>query len=229
MATSISVTSTHLCLATGISIIVELSFSDTLQIGQFKAYDFFGDGSFYLLDVPGHAVGYMAGLVRTTQDTFVLFGADICHFASSIRPSSAPLVYQEPFTHISTDAATFYKDPPVAEKSVLGLMEFDADPCILVTIAHDPAALDVYDFFPRGNLNDWQQKGWKEAARWGFLSELPYNGKTVRPVPVDRLYKQGQKVDAWSYLRHNPCGFGKVWKRAYFIHQTPTAESQFPC
>ncbi|KAH0842926.1 metallo-beta-lactamase superfamily protein [Fonsecaea pedrosoi] len=207
--------------------VVELSFSDSLQIGQFKAHDFFGDGSFYILDVPGHAVGHMAGLVRTTQDTFVLLGADTCHFAGSIRPSKyipipdiipegsaldrrlpRPCLCggflsshphgedgrSEPFTHISTDAATFYKDPIVAEKSVLGLMEFDADPRVLVTIAHDPAALDVYEFFPRGSLNDWQQKGWKEAARWGFLSELPYNGKTVRPLLVDGLYKQGRKI-----------------------------------
>ncbi|CZR60793.1 uncharacterized protein PAC_10689 [Phialocephala subalpina] len=49
--------------------------------------DYFGDRSFYLLDVPGHATGHMCGLVRTTRTTFVLLGADTCHFAGSLRPS----------------------------------------------------------------------------------------------------------------------------------------------
>ncbi|KAL3463702.1 metallo-beta-lactamase superfamily protein [Aspergillus heterothallicus] len=65
----------------------ELTFSDPLKIGRFRAHDFFGDGSFYLLDVPGHAVGHMCGLARTTPSTFVLLGADSCHFAGSLRPS----------------------------------------------------------------------------------------------------------------------------------------------
>lgn len=36
------------------------------QIGRFDAFDFFGDGSFYLLDAPGHSVGHMIGLARVT-------------------------------------------------------------------------------------------------------------------------------------------------------------------
>ncbi|PGG99237.1 hypothetical protein AJ79_08629 [Helicocarpus griseus UAMH5409] len=60
---------------------------DTLQIGPFRAHDFFADGSFYLLDVPGHAVGHMCGLARTTPTSFVLLGADACHFPGSLRPS----------------------------------------------------------------------------------------------------------------------------------------------
>ena len=35
----------------------EISFDGSTIIGAFQAYDYFGDGSFYLLDVPGHAVG----------------------------------------------------------------------------------------------------------------------------------------------------------------------------
>jgi len=54
--------------------------------------------------------------------------------------------------------------------------------------------LDVFDFFPTGTMNDWKKKGWKKAAHWGFLSELPYNGTTVRPQLVDGLYKDGKKV-----------------------------------
>ncbi|KXJ88815.1 hypothetical protein Micbo1qcDRAFT_197147 [Microdochium bolleyi] len=60
-----------------------------LQIGQFRAVDFYGDGSFYLLDSPGHAIGHMSALARTTADppTFILLGGDIAHHAGEYRPS----------------------------------------------------------------------------------------------------------------------------------------------
>lgn len=67
----------------------------SLQIGKLSAFDYFGDGSFYLLDTPGHAVGHMCGLARTTcgggpgspSGTFVLLGGDACHYAGILRPS----------------------------------------------------------------------------------------------------------------------------------------------
>lgn len=43
-------------------------------------------------------------------------------------------------------------------------------------------------------MNDWKQKNWKAASHWGFLSEIPYNGKCVRGKRVDGLYKDGQKI-----------------------------------
>ncbi|KAK5249314.1 hypothetical protein LTS03_002339 [Exophiala xenobiotica] len=63
-----------------------------LQIGGFAAHDFFGDGSFYLLDTPGHCLGHMCGLARTTggkDSTFLLLGGDICHFVGDLRPNKA--------------------------------------------------------------------------------------------------------------------------------------------
>ncbi|CAO2657469.1 Nn.00g035950.m01.CDS01 [Neocucurbitaria sp. VM-36] len=72
-------------------VLREITFDTSLKIGQFPAYDYFGDGSFYLLDSPGHAVGHLCGLARTTtgsgRDTFVLMGGDICHYAGIFRPS----------------------------------------------------------------------------------------------------------------------------------------------
>jgi hypothetical protein len=65
----------------------EIVFSPDFKIGQFAAFDYFDDGSFYLLNAPGHAIGHMTGLVRTTPTTFMLLGADSCHFAGSLRPS----------------------------------------------------------------------------------------------------------------------------------------------
>ncbi|KAK4145215.1 beta-lactamase-like protein [Dichotomopilus funicola] len=61
-----------------------------VRIGRFDAFDYFGDGSFYLLDAPGHAVGHMCGLARTTADppSFVLMGADSCHHIGVLRPTA---------------------------------------------------------------------------------------------------------------------------------------------
>jgi glyoxylase-like metal-dependent hydrolase (beta-lactamase superfamily II) len=79
----------------------EIAFTSTLQIGGFNAFDFFGDGSFYLLDTPGHAIGHMCGLARTTPTTFVFLGGDICHFGGSFRPSpTIPLPDPVPSSHL---------------------------------------------------------------------------------------------------------------------------------
>lgn len=57
---------------------------------------FFGDGSFYLLDTPGHCIGHIAGLARTSNaaagssvdaDTFIFMGGDLTHHGGEIRPS----------------------------------------------------------------------------------------------------------------------------------------------
>ncbi|KAJ9650797.1 hypothetical protein H2198_009902 [Neophaeococcomyces mojaviensis] len=68
--------------------------SNPLKIGKYPAIDFFGDGSFYLLDSPGHAVGHICGLARTTsssegatEDTFIFMGADTAHHGGEFRPT----------------------------------------------------------------------------------------------------------------------------------------------
>ncbi|CAF9936264.1 MAG: hypothetical protein HETSPECPRED_010279 [Heterodermia speciosa] len=60
-----------------------------LKIGRFDAVDFFRDGSFYLLDALGHAVGHLCALARTTAHppSFVFLGADACHHAGVLRPT----------------------------------------------------------------------------------------------------------------------------------------------
>lgn len=73
-------------------VVREISFeASSLKIGSFKAYDFFGDGSFYLLEAPGHAVGHLCALARTAVHddgpSFVFMGADACHHPGILRPS----------------------------------------------------------------------------------------------------------------------------------------------
>ncbi|KAJ6561857.1 beta-lactamase-like protein [Mycena capillaripes] len=51
-----------------------------------KAIDYFGDGSFYLLNTPGHLPGHMTALARVTPTTFVQLAGDSFHHAGQARP-----------------------------------------------------------------------------------------------------------------------------------------------
>ncbi|KAF2137738.1 uncharacterized protein K452DRAFT_321594 [Aplosporella prunicola CBS 121167] len=89
----------------------ELDFTKTgLKIGRFDALDYFGDGSFYFLDSPGHAVGHMCGLARVTSgpDSFILMAGDAIHHSGELRPHPwHPLpeaVLPHPFTMSSSSA-----------------------------------------------------------------------------------------------------------------------------
>lgn len=64
----------------------------------------------------------------------------------------------------------------------------------MVCIAHDVGLLPVLDFFPKGTINAWKERGWKEAAKWGFVNELPVGGRPGRGMLVDAQYREGRKV-----------------------------------
>lgn len=68
--------------------VTELSFDESkISIGDFKAIDYFEDGSLYILDVPGHVTGHVNALARVTPTTFILLGGDTCHHPAMMRPS----------------------------------------------------------------------------------------------------------------------------------------------
>ena len=87
--------------------LIELEFSSGLKIGRMDALDYFGDGSFYFLDGPGHAVGHICALARVTADppSFILMGGDAVHHGGELRPSQyMPLpdeISPHPFTPLS--------------------------------------------------------------------------------------------------------------------------------
>ncbi|CAE6477038.1 hypothetical protein ACGC1H_003271 [Rhizoctonia solani] len=182
--------------------LVEVSFDQhpELRIGQFRALDYFGDGSFYLLDSPGHAIGHICGLARTTPDTFVFLGGDICHHSGQMRPTEyLPLpesISPNPFPgkvkgvacpgsvlldlhprHSATEP--FYRvssgggssDPLEAQKSLNKLTDFDCYQNIFTIIAHDATLLDIVDFFPKA-LNDWKVRGYREKGLWKFVADF---------------------------------------------------------
>lgn len=168
------------------------------KIGRFDAVDYFRDGSFYLLDAPGHAPGHMCALARVTADppTFVFLGADACHFAGHLRPSSylplpetispsplprflhcpGELLQQahpdhkadEPFVKLTQMT---HKDQDNANDTLAKIMELDAADNVLVLLAHDDGLEGEVPFFPE-RLNDWHASGAKKALRWAFCKHL---------------------------------------------------------
>lgn len=183
---------------------VDFNGPDALHIGRFPAFDYFGDGSFYLLDSPGHAVGHLCGLARTTTspDSFVLLGGDVCHYAGIFRPSrllpvpasisphpfgqtdAVPFCPGTAFDELQqrrgrqpTDTVydmTFGHDIPLATHTVGKLQEADCMDNVFVIIAHDSTVRDGVSHFP-GSLNDWKEKGWGKDLRWAFFRDMrPY-------------------------------------------------------
>lgn len=72
--------------------VVELDFNQAAStIGRFKAIDYFGDGSFYILDAMGHTIDHINALARThasPSPAFIHMSGDTFHHVAEIRPSS---------------------------------------------------------------------------------------------------------------------------------------------
>lgn len=171
----------------------------TLKIGPFRAFDFFGDGSYYLLDTPGHAQGHLGGLARTSsgngsKDTFIFMGGDLCHHGGEMRPSQyLPIPDQLPsYLRASKSGAAFrdlnvkrgrgadgsFFDPMLNTDEKLAIQTLrdaevlDAQDNVWFVFAHDTAVMDAQvDLYPK-TANAWKDKGWKERTHWAFLEDF---------------------------------------------------------
>ncbi|KAM0703543.1 hypothetical protein Q7P35_009482 [Cladosporium inversicolor] len=178
----------------------EISFSDGpdgLKIGRFRAYDYFSDGSFYLLDTPGHSIGHMCGLARTTTNppTFVFMAGDASHHAGEFRPTEFLPIPKEigstseirsgfDFQNVHYDksatkpfynvTSSFAHDKELADWTIAGLGVFDCQDNVLLLTAHDEHVVEpepVISLFPE-SLNDWYEKGVGGRVKWLFLSDF---------------------------------------------------------
>ncbi|KAF8216617.1 beta-lactamase-like protein [Mycena galopus ATCC 62051] len=173
--------------------------------GGLQAIDFFGDGSFYLVNMPGHLPGHMTALARVTPTSFISLSGDTFHHVGEARPR--PLfqknfpcpgeLLEEIKSSISTDyfwsplsrdgafdmpsrsqqllaisdqPNSFYADPVTAQVSLEKLATFDADPDILVLVAHDISLRANIPYYP-AYLNDWKANGLKESTVWNFVRD----------------------------------------------------------
>ncbi|KIW81840.1 hypothetical protein Z517_04866 [Fonsecaea pedrosoi CBS 271.37] len=182
----------------------EINFDEgpPLQIGQFKAMDFFGDGSFYLLDAPGHTVGHLAGLVRTTSDpdTFIFCGGDLCHHGGEIRPSRHLSLPKEihvefpdqvsPWICPGSELARLNKSRSRAEFEPFFIPNpefcYDAEETVRTIVKTQEADADDNVLFIYAHskaveryaelfplkANQWKRKGWKSKMLWDFVRDF---------------------------------------------------------
>jgi hypothetical protein len=68
-------------------------------------------------------------------------------------------------------APGFNEDHDVAEWTIEGVEEFDADENVLVVVAHDASLLDVVEFFPKP-ANEWKSRDWRRKGQWRFLADF---------------------------------------------------------
>ncbi len=88
------------------------------------------------------------------------------HFPEPTSPkSSEPLLKIPP-----PPAPSVYKDYEATMRSLGHLVRLDADPDVLMVIAHDGTAPGVVEDFPE-SVNGWKEKGWKEKLMWRFLEK----------------------------------------------------------
>lgn len=186
----------------------EITFNEqnVVQIGRFSAFDYFQDGSLYLLDSPGHCVGHLCALVRTTTspDTFLFLGGDAAHHCGEIRPSQyRPLpesvTLKEQGRQVPFCPCSWYEDLQMSRerdpkgplwqpafghdmedvlKTIEHMQEFDGDDKVLVILAHDPAFRSPeVPTFPE-TINNWKSRGLGQELRWTWLSEIVHATKT---------------------------------------------------
>ncbi|KIY63626.1 Metallo-hydrolase/oxidoreductase [Cylindrobasidium torrendii FP15055 ss-10] len=182
--------------------IEELSFEDAkLRIAELDALDYFNDGSLYILNTPGHCPGHICALARTTPDSFVFLGGDICHHPGQLRPTSAlhaafpcpSQVVESARQHVSPayfdpldvdgkfnvkERATPMFDIGSANHPDIATAQASLKKATTLDASPDILTLIAHDASTTGvidqfplALNGWKEKGWKERLLWAFLDE----------------------------------------------------------
>ncbi|KIA75606.1 hypothetical protein HK57_00606 [Aspergillus ustus] len=179
----------------------EINFQNAYKIGRFNAVDYFGDGSFYLLDAPGHSVGHLCALARVTSapdpDSFVFMGGDAAHHVGLLRPSIYlpipeqldPCPFYDSLSNCTREmvrrihpqqsitepflkpARGMFPEFEEAEDTLRKIQELDAAENILVILPHDKSILENVRLFP-SKINGWMAEGVKERTRWLFIRDF---------------------------------------------------------
>ncbi|PBK65033.1 hypothetical protein ARMSODRAFT_450126 [Armillaria solidipes] len=175
----ISLSSSRLPLS---SQLLMISSNATLHIADLPALTtLVMEASTYL-----HHPGHISGLRRVTPTTFVLLWGDCCYHVGDVRPTPPhyslypPASLLQSATHSLSiihfpklasgpllkipprpPAPLVYKDYEATMRSPERLAWLDADPTVLMVIAHDRTAPGVVEQLPR-TVNSWKEKGWKD-------------------------------------------------------------------
>ncbi|KAF7323928.1 Metallo-beta-lactamase superfamily protein [Mycena kentingensis (nom. inval.)] len=205
----------------------------SLTIGGFRAHDYFGDGSFYLLDVPGHQHGHLSALARVAENDFVFLGADACHHAGVLRPT-ALLHERSPCPGAllaATRTSVSHTHFPSATSSAEGEFDLAARTKPMFTVASNGYFVDV----PAAEDSVSKMSGVFDPSPDVFVvlahdeSLLPIIGKF--PVVLDDWKARGWKKDAtWAFLEEGNPAFsvGTAINASCAYHPSTSAPHPYP-
>lgn len=120
-------------------------FKPVLPLGTFAdAVDFFGDGSMYLVDTPGHCPGHMSCLARIAKDTFLFLAGDLCHVREAYDPGTRLI------------SPRMYEDIETARDTVRRLATLNREmESVVVILAHEADRLqEGISLFPE-DIREW--------------------------------------------------------------------------
>ncbi|WVQ62538.1 uncharacterized protein L199_000680 [Kwoniella botswanensis] len=133
------------------------------KVGCFeRGVDWFGDGSLWFLDAPGHCPGHIMALCRVTARpvTYILLGGDASHHQALYLPvptdqedlrSPIPVIEGKPQLAL---------DPELATYTIGQLTRMSKEDNVMVILAHEGQVDGIVDKYP-GDLSLWQARGWK--------------------------------------------------------------------
>ena len=111
-----------------------LDTSNWNPLGPFpRALDFYGDGSLYIVDAPGHLSGHINVLARTSSDgAWIYLAADSAHYQSLLTGESEIAIHYSGHVHRCA-----HEDKEEAEAHLVRIRALRALPRVRVLLAHD--------------------------------------------------------------------------------------------
>ncbi|KAG6868144.1 hypothetical protein C0993_007218 [Termitomyces sp. T159_Od127] len=112
-----------------------LSTVDWQPLGPFPhAFDFYGDGSLYIIDAAGHLPGHINVLARTSADgAWIFLGGDSAHHWDLVTGKGQIAVHE----HMSGFSRCAYLDKEQTERHLARMREILKMPRVRVVLAHD--------------------------------------------------------------------------------------------
>ncbi|KAF7377226.1 Metallo-beta-lactamase superfamily protein [Mycena sanguinolenta] len=159
-----------------------------LTFSGLKAIDYFGDGSFYLLNTPGflEETPFTTPVRPDRGQTFKKNFPCPAHLLEEVQSSVStdyfwsPLSREhffnvasraQPLLAISDIPGSVYSDPVTSQVSLDKIATFDADPDFFVVTAHDMSVLSYFTSLP-ASLDGWKADGLKQRTVWNFVDKL---------------------------------------------------------
>ncbi|KAI9346235.1 hypothetical protein BDR26DRAFT_856103 [Obelidium mucronatum] len=149
-------------------------------LGSFeRAHDYYGDGSFWIIDAPGHCQGHIMALARTTTSppTYILFASDAAHAKCLYSPcpvaSSADTRaqvglygdgYQVAGLPLKELTQSVHDNLSEAYSTIARLSRMDLLDEVFVIAAHETEVESVVELYPE-SANNWLKKNWKHKTR----------------------------------------------------------------